>query len=285
MTRVYRITHKPDSHLKTMATSPITEGTVVFKHPSLPEGKEVKTWYKIHGSLSSGRRPLVLLHGGPGCPHMYLTIPFEDYAAKTGTPVVFYDQIGSGKSTRLPETRLDEEFWTTELFIAELDNLLDHLGIRNDFDLYGHSWGAMLLGKYAVSASGKSSGLHKAVLASGPCNSKNWMAAGRSLVDRMPKDVQDTYWKYSNEKNYDAPEYREAVMAIYQKHMCRLTPWPQILVEAFDQLEEEDTSYMTMCGPDEMNMTGSLRGKLNFEARSEICSSELCEITDNFNRL
>ncbi|EEB87993.1 hypothetical protein MPER_14430, partial [Moniliophthora perniciosa FA553] len=33
------------------------------------------------------------------------------------------------------------EFWTVDLYNDELDNLLKYLGIRENFDLLGHSWG------------------------------------------------------------------------------------------------------------------------------------------------
>jgi L-proline amide hydrolase len=65
---------------------------------------------------------------------------------------VFYDQIGGGKSTHIREKRLDTDFWVPELFMAELDNLLVHLGIADDFDLLGQSWGGMLGAMFAVSS-------------------------------------------------------------------------------------------------------------------------------------
>jgi len=40
----------------------ITEGEVDFDVPAA--GKPCKTWYKIYGDLSAGKRPLVTLHGG-----------------------------------------------------------------------------------------------------------------------------------------------------------------------------------------------------------------------------
>ena len=57
-----------------------------------------------------------------------------------GIPVVLYDQLGCGKSTHLREKRLDTDFWTPELFMAELDNLVKYLGIDDDFDILGQSW-------------------------------------------------------------------------------------------------------------------------------------------------
>jgi pimeloyl-ACP methyl ester carboxylesterase len=53
---------------------------------------------------------------------------------------VLYDQVGCGRSSHFPEKRLDTDFWTPELFVAELDSLLSHLGIADDFDLLGQSW-------------------------------------------------------------------------------------------------------------------------------------------------
>ena len=243
-----------------VSTVPETEGYVAFKHPSLPEDIECRTWYRVVGNLSSGRRPLVTLHGGPGAGPIYLTTPFDKYAATTGTPVIYYDQIGNGKSTHLRQKRLDESFWTIELFLAELDNLLRHLKVRDDFDLYGQSWGAMMAGKFAVSRFAEGCGLRRMVLGSGPCDIKAWVKTGERLVAELPEKEQEIIRKYSEREEWDNPEYKDAVMQIYKVHMCRLDPWPQILLDAFEQLESDDTVYMTMEGPDEIHVTGNLRG-------------------------
>ncbi|KAG1890028.1 hypothetical protein F4604DRAFT_1899087 [Suillus subluteus] len=56
-----------------------------------------QTWYKIVGDLASGAHPLVVLHGGPGISHEYMT-PLAEIHNKCNIPVIFYDQIGIGKS-------------------------------------------------------------------------------------------------------------------------------------------------------------------------------------------
>ncbi|ODN70359.1 L-amino acid amidase [Methylobrevis pamukkalensis] len=84
---------------------------------------EWKTWYRVTGDLAGPKTPLIVLHGGPGCTHDYVD-SFKDLAA-TGRAVIHYDQIGNGHSTHLPEKGGD--FWTPALFMAELDNLIDHL--------------------------------------------------------------------------------------------------------------------------------------------------------------
>ena len=66
-----------------------TEGTIPYA------GGE--TWYRVVGEGEDpGKLPLLCLHGGPGAPHDYLE-PLEKLAA-TGRRVVFYDQIGCGRS-------------------------------------------------------------------------------------------------------------------------------------------------------------------------------------------
>jgi len=51
---------------------------------------------------------------------------------------VHYDQVGGGRSTLLPEKGAD--FWTVQLFLDELDNLLEVLGIAGRYNLLGQSW-------------------------------------------------------------------------------------------------------------------------------------------------
>lgn len=124
-----------------MSASPlnVVEGEVEFVVPAA--GKLCKTWYKIVGDLhaSVSRRPLVALHGGPGVNHGYLFI-LTDLTTAHGIPLVLYDQLGSGYSTHLPEKMGDVEFWTEQLFLDELDNLLSHLGIQDNYDILGHSY-------------------------------------------------------------------------------------------------------------------------------------------------
>lgn len=115
------------------------EGVAPFPVEGLPE--PCQTWYKIVGDLETPAVPLILLHGGPGASHDYL-LPLVDLAP--ATPLIFYDQLGNGRSTHLPEKNGDEKFWTVELFMKELDNLIKHLGLQDrPIDVYGQSWGGV----------------------------------------------------------------------------------------------------------------------------------------------
>ena len=93
-----------------------------------------RVWYKVVGSGSG--TPLLLLHGGPGATSHYLE-PLS--ALGDERPVIFYDQLGCGRSDRPSDTNL----WRVERFVEELKMVRQTLGLRR-LHILGHSWGAML---------------------------------------------------------------------------------------------------------------------------------------------
>lgn len=163
-----------------MTEFPVVEGEVAFEVPNA--GKPCKTWYKILGSLERTTAPVLIgLHGGPGSGHEYLA-PLADLYQPYGIPTVLYDQIGCGRSTHLRDKMGDTEFWSFDLFIRELDNLIDHLNIRDrGFFLLGQSWGGVLGASYAMSGGEGPSprGLKKLVICSGPSSIPLY---GKSIV-------------------------------------------------------------------------------------------------------
>ena len=85
------------------------------------DGERFETWYRIDGELADQTQPpLVALHGGPGGSHDYL-LPLTDLA-RGGRALILYDQLGSGNSSHIHGRGSD--FWTIELFVSELRNLL-----------------------------------------------------------------------------------------------------------------------------------------------------------------
>ncbi|KIW13652.1 hypothetical protein PV08_08843 [Exophiala spinifera] len=244
-----------------MTAPKVTEGTVAFNYPTLP--KPCETWYKVYGDLSSAsassspsaRRPLVILHGGPGLSHNYL-LNLSRLAGDTATALVFYDQVGSGQSTHLREKRLDESFWTVELFMAELDNLLDHLGISSSFDLFGHSWGGMLGSQFAARGH---AGLRKLVLGNAPASMPLFVASCGSWRKQLPADVDDAISRHERDGTYEDPEYQAAVTEFYKRFVCRVFPFPGDFQDSIAWAEKDDTVYRTMNGPSEFTVTGNLR--------------------------
>ena len=227
-------------------------GKIPFEYSKT--GLKGETYYELWGDLSSSKPPLICLHGGPGVPHQYLlpiSLIYEDH----GIPVLMYDQIGCGGSTRFKDKMGDKEFWTPELFMAELDNLKAHLGIK-EFDLLGQSWGGMLAGQYAIT---QPKGLRKVIIADSPSDMKVWVKVANELRKALPEDVQETLERCEKEGKTGSEEYEAAVMVFYQRHLCRLDPFAQELLDSFEQLKEDNTVYETMNGPSEFYVIGTLK--------------------------
>ena len=216
------------------------------------EFRGYRTWYRVVGDLGSGKLPLVTLHGGPGGTHDYL-VPYERLAAG-GRAVIFYDQLGAGRSTHLRDEGPD--FWTVELFLAELDNLLRHLGIEKGYHLLGQSWGGMLGAEHGVR---RPAGLRSLVISDSPASMVLWVQEADRLREALPPEVQQTLLRHEAAGTTDSPEYATAVRVFYDRHLCRLDPWPDSLNRSFQYMQEDPTVYHTMNGPSEFHVIGSLK--------------------------
>ncbi|KAI1746978.1 Alpha/Beta hydrolase protein [Xylaria castorea] len=240
-------------------------GTAKFKIPGFR--KPCYTWFKIFGDLSTAT-PMIVLHGGPGACHDYL-LPLLDLSPSM--PLIFYDQIGNGKSTHLPEKNGNEEFWSVKLFRDELDNLILHLGLQDrPFDVYGHSWGGMLAVEWAV-ASPYSANLRRLIITNSLASMDAWRAGITTLRQKLPNDVREVLDRAEREGNFETPEYEAAIEVFYKRHLCLARPWPSKEVEAaLYWFAKDPTTYGTMYGPSELSITGSLRDWTSIPILSKI---------------
>jgi len=225
----------------------MSEGTVSFG--------EAETWYRVTGDLrpgdSAAPAPLLVLHGGPGAAHDYL-LSLTDLADTR--PVVHYDQLGNGRSTHYQDR--GAEFWTVDLFVRELHNLVDALGIAGRHHVLGQSWGGFLAEEYALT---QPAGLHALVLADTAASFPDFVTEANRLRALLPPEVEATLRRHEEAGTTDDPEYEAACMVFYQRHLCRLDPWPDEVVEAFAWIERDPTVYHTMNGPSEFHVIGSIR--------------------------
>ncbi|MGI5472216.1 proline iminopeptidase-family hydrolase [Streptomyces sp. CA-132043] len=228
-----------------MAVAPSRKGTVPFG--------EYKTWYRVTGDLDSGRPALVAVHGGPGSTHDYL-LNLAELAERTGCPVVHYDQLGNGGSTHLPGRGAD--FWTVQLFLDELDNLLQALGIADNYALYGQSWGGLLAARHAGD---RPAGLRGLVIANAPASYPLWLQEMAVLRAQLPPGVNETLLRHEAAGTTSSDEYYEAMTPFYEKHVCRLKPWPRDYQASFYEVYNDPTVYFTMNGPSEFHVIGTLR--------------------------
>ena len=150
----------------------VTEGTIPFG------GAE--TWYQIVGSGEvDGAVPLLALHGGPGAAHDYIESMQE--LAHTGRRVIFYDQLGCGRSP-YPE---DPSKWTVELFVQEVDAVREALGL-DELHLIGQSWGGMLGMEYALT---QPSGLRSLIICDSPSSMRLWVEEANRLREDLPPEI------------------------------------------------------------------------------------------------
>jgi len=140
----------------------------------------------------------------------------------------------------------DGNFWTVELFISELDNLLSHLGIKDDYDLLGQSWGGVLGAAHAIL---QPKGLHRLVIADSPADMNMWVIAADKLRLGLPLDVQKTLLKHEKDGTTDSPEYETAMEVFYDRHVCRIKPTPQDFKDSTDAIKVDGTVYLTMYIP------------------------------------
>ena len=210
-----------------------------------------QTWFEVVGDLTSGRTPIVALHGGPGAAHNYLE-PMKELA-EAGWPVVFYDQLGCGESTHLPE--ISKDFWTIDLFLDELDTLLRHLDIATNYHLFGQSWGGMLAAEHAVR---QPSGLASLILSNSLASSATWASGAERLRAQLPTETLGALERHESRGTTEEPEYLAAVEEYYDRHVCRI-PLPDFVKKSFDQMATDPTVYGTMWGPNEFAPIGTLK--------------------------
>jgi L-proline amide hydrolase len=239
-----------------MEPLPFTEGFAPFG--------PLETWYRITGDLESEQTPIVVVHGGPGMSHDYLLALTE--LGRSGRPVIHYDQVGGGRSTHAPDK--DPAFWTPKLFVDELDNLLYFLGIADDFDLLGQSWGGMLAAEYAVT---QPRGLRRLIISNSPASMELWIAAAQHLRQQLPADIQATLLAHESDGTTDHPNYEAATQEFYDRHLCRVIPNPPELTATTEHMLADPTVYFTMNGPNEFHCIGTLKDWTIIDRLHHIC--------------
>jgi pimeloyl-ACP methyl ester carboxylesterase len=199
--------------------------TTVPSHEGYIDFRGHRTWYRSVGADMPGHLPLVTLHGGPGATHRYLQ-PLEALAA-TGRRVIFYDQVGCGRS----DHPTDPSLYTPQTFVAELDALRAQLDLPR-VHVLGQSWGGMLAMEYALS---QPSGL-------------------ASITE-----IERTLREHEAAGTTTDPAYLAACDAFYQRHVCRLDPLPACVSETFEALAKDGYVYNLMNGPSEFHCIGTLK--------------------------
>jgi len=210
----------------------------------IPTGQG-RVWYRIAGDRGRGAIPLLVVHGGPGLPSDYLE-PLAELASER--PVVFYDQLGCGRSDRPSPGP-----WVTEYFVGELWTVRRALGLDR-VHLYGHSSGSQIAVDYALM---RPEGVASYVLANPPLSIPRWLDDLARFRAALPAEVREVLDRCEAAGTTAGDEYSRATRVFYDRHFCRLSPWPQPLERAMEGYSDE--VYRAMWGPSEFCMTGILK--------------------------
>jgi proline-specific peptidase len=211
----------------------------------LPIG-DYKIWYRRVGGEQTDHLPLLVLHGGPGVPHNYLSN--LEQLARPEREVIFYDQLGCGNSDQ-PD---DSSLWRVPRFVEELDQVIQGLGLEK-VAILGQSWGGMLALEYALTQPDTLAGL---ILANTTSSMPKWISEANRLRQDLPPQVQATLLKHEEAGSTDSSEYQEAMLVFYQRHVCRV-PWPDYVTYSFEHIAMP--VYYTMNGPSEFHVIGNFK--------------------------
>ena len=202
-----------------------------------------KVWYRINGT---GTKPaLLLLHGGPGSSSYGLENLKE---LSNDRPVIFIDQLGCGRSSRIT----DNSLMTIENYVEQLEQIRTALHLEK-FYLYGHSWGTMLGIDYYI----KYPKHIKSIIFSSPLfSTEMWTKDADTLIASLPDSIQSHIRINEKNKTYNNPKYQDAV-TLYYKNFLRRTERTKEQSDT-SKLFSGSTVYEFMWGPSEFTATGNL---------------------------
>ncbi len=210
-------------------------------------GGKYKVWTK---KMGSGPVKVLLLHGGPGFPHVYLEA-MESFLPQAGIEMYYYDQLGVGNSD-VPD---DPSLWTLARYLTEVEEVRQGLGLDH-FVLYGHSWGGILAMEYALNYQEHLRGL---VISNMTASTASYLKRTAALKEQLlsPETLQ-RFNALEAAKDYDNPDYMRIVNEeLYPKMLCRTSPWPEPVSRAFRLGNQK--IYNQMQGKSEFEVTGNLK--------------------------
>jgi proline iminopeptidase len=205
-----------------------------------------RIWYAVCGEEKPGI-PLLVVHGGPG----FLSLPQEISELADERPVIFYDQLGCGRSERT-NAKTDV---TVDHYVDELAAVRGQLGLTH-VHLMGQSWGAMLIAEYMLRHHPE--GVHSLILSGPLLSTPMWEQDQRRYLAGLPPESQAIVNQAEQVGDFFGEDYQNVMMKYYQRHVCRLDPWPDFLLDALGKMNLE--VYTSMWGPSEFTTTGSLKG-------------------------
>jgi proline iminopeptidase len=215
-----------------------------------PQG-DYRVWVKRTGN--NPELKVLLLHGGPAVPSDYL-MAMDSFLPGAGIEYYRYDQLGAGNSDQ-PD---NDDLWTVERYVEEVEQVRTALGLDKDnFCLYGQSWGGALAIEYALKYQQNLKCLVISnMMASIPAY--NEYARTTLMPQLKPADLA-LIQQLEEEGKTDDPRYMGILIPeFYEKHILRRpsAEWPEPVNRALAHANNH--IYTLMQGPSELGASGRL---------------------------
>ena len=252
-------TQQSSSYFDNSGRDDVLSGGVKVIKISTPGG-DFNVWTKRVGNNPTIK--VLSLHGGPAATHEYLEA-FDSYLPGAGIEYYYYDQLGSHYSDQPDDTSL----WKTARFVEEVEQVRQALNLTKDnFYLYGHSWGGILAIEYALKYQEHLRGLIISnMVPSIPDYNKY---AEEVLFKGIDKDVLTEIKELEAANDIENPRYMELLIPHhYEKHILRrpAEEWPDPVNRAFAHINP--SVYVLMQGPSELGASGRL---LNWDRKADL---------------
>jgi proline-specific peptidase len=101
----------------------------------------------------------------------------------------------------------------------------------------------MLAMQYALT---EPTGLLSLIIESSPASMPQWVAEANKLRALLPAQVEETLRLHEEAGTTDDLAYVGAMLVFYQRHLCRLDPWPEYVQRSFEKLLGNPEVYNVM---------------------------------------
>ena len=218
---------------------------------STPKGT-FHVWVKRFGN--NPRLRMLLLHGGPGSTHEYLEA-CDSFLPAAGVEYYYYDQLGSGFSDQPDEPSL----WELDRFVDEVEQVRQALGLdRDNFVLFGQSWGGILAMEYALA---HQQHLRALVISNMMASVPAYNAyAEQVLMPTMDQEKLAEINALEAAGQIEDLRYMELLTEQhYVQHVLRMprADWPDPVQRGFAHINP--AIYVSMQGPSELGMRGDCK--------------------------
>jgi proline iminopeptidase len=209
-------------------------------------------WVKRTGN--NPRLRVLLLHGGPGSTHEYLEA-CDSFLPAAGVEYYYYDQLGSGFSDQPDEPSL----WELDRFVDEVEQVRRALGLdRDNFVLFGQSWGGILGMEYALA---HQEHLRALVISNMMASVPAYNAyAEQVLMPAMDAGALAEIKALEAAGKFEDPRFMELLTEQhYVHHVLRMPPadWPDPLQRTFAHTNQ--AIYVSMQGPSELGISANAK--------------------------